>query len=190
MPLGERRGGSAFTSTTAFRPIIGGGGSIANSGVNSTASTTTTTAAANANANSGMTSRVKRATASAKAKGGKTTPTSAMEPFTSLGTSHVPTGNTALSVKADEARLRTITDEKERKRLKRLLRNRVSAQQARERKKAYLASLEQTESQKQNQLAELQNRVTTLERENQMLRQVIQTVTRRAVPANAAEFQM
>jgi hypothetical protein len=43
MPLGERRGGSAFTSTTAFRPIIGGGGSIANSGVNSTASTTTTT---------------------------------------------------------------------------------------------------------------------------------------------------
>ena len=183
MPLGERRGGSAFTSTTAFRPIIGGGGSIANSGVNSTASTTTA-------ANAGMTSRAKRATASAKAKGGKTTPTSAMEPFTSLGTSHVPTGNTALSVKADEARLSTITDEKERKRLKRLLRNRVSAQQARERKKAYLASLEQTESHKQNQLAELQNRVTTLERENQMLRQVIQTVTRRAVPANAAEFQM
>jgi transcription factor HY5 len=95
-----------------------------------------------------------------------------------------------LSVKADEARLSTITDEKERKRLKRLLRNRVSAQQARERKKAYLASLEQTESHKQNQLADLQNRVTTLERENQMLRQVIQTVTRRAVPANAAEFQM
>jgi transcription factor HY5 len=186
MPLGQRRGGSAFTSTTAFRPIIGGGGSIANSGVNSSASTTTTTA----NANAAMTSRAKRATASAKAKGGKTTPTSAMEPFTSLGTSHVPTGNTALSVKADEARLNTITDEKERKRLKRLLRNRVSAQQARERKKAYLASLEQTESQKQNQLADLQNRVTTLERENQMLRQVIQTVTRRAVPANAAEFQM
>lgn len=188
MPLGERRGGSAFTSTTAFRPIIGGGGSISNSGVNSTASTTTTTTAANPNA--GMTSRAKRATASAKAKGGKTTPMSAMEPFTSLGTSHMPTGNTALSVKADEARLSTITDEKERKRLKRLLRNRVSAQQARERKKAYLASLEQTESHKQNQLAELQNRVTTLERENQMLRQVIQTVTRRAVPANAAEFQM
>ena len=187
MPLGERRGGSAFTSTTAFRPIIGGGGSIANSGVNSTASTTTTATTA---ANAGMTSRAKRATASAKAKGGKTTPTSAMEPFTSLGTSHVPTGNTALSVKADEARLSTITDEKERKRLKRLLRNRVSAQQARERKKAYLASLEQTESHKQTQLAELQNRVTTLERENQMLRQVIQTVTRRAVPANAAEFQM
>ena len=35
-----------------------------------------------------------------------------------------------------------IEDEKERKRLKRLLRNRVSAQQARERKKAYMSTLE------------------------------------------------
>ena len=61
------------------------------------------------------------------------------------GFSHIPHGNTALSVKADEARLASITDEKERKRLKRLLRNRVSAQQARERKKAYLSSLEQQE---------------------------------------------
>ena len=106
------------------------------------------------------------------------------------GGSHVPTGNTALSVKADEARLNTITDEKERKRLKRLLRNRISAQQARERKKVYLAGLEQTESQKQNRMAELENRVTALERENQMLRQVIQTVTRRAVPADASAFSM
>ena len=31
------------------------------------------------------------------------------------GLSHVPHGNTALSVKADEERLSTITDEKERK---------------------------------------------------------------------------
>lgn len=103
---------------------------------------------------------------------------------------HVPHGNTALSVKADEARLAQITDEKERKRLKRLLRNRVSAQQARERKKAYLASLEQDEASKANRLNELENRVRSLERENQMLRQVIQTVTRKAVPANAADLHL
>lgn len=103
---------------------------------------------------------------------------------------HVPHGNTALSVKADEARLAQITDEKERKRLKRLLRNRVSAQQARERKKAYLATLEQDEASKANRLNELENRVRTLERENQMLRQVIQTVTRKAVPANASDLRL
>jgi transcription factor HY5 len=108
--------------------------------------------------------------------------------FAMRGMSHVPHGNTALSVKADEERLSTITDEKERKRLKRLLRNRVSAQQARERKKAYLASLEHTEAQKASRLHDLENRVATLERENQMLRQVIQTVTRKAVPPNAADF--
>jgi hypothetical protein len=50
--------------------------------------------------------------------------------------------------------------------------------------------LEQTEAQKANRLHELENRVTTLERENQMLRQVIQTVTRRAVPPNASDFQV
>lgn len=106
------------------------------------------------------------------------------------GLPHVPHGNTALSVKADEARLNTIHDEKERKRLKRLLRNRVSAQQARERKKAYLSSLEQDETEKVSRMAELENRVTQLERENQMLRQVIQTVTRRAVPANAKDYSV
>lgn len=100
------------------------------------------------------------------------------------GFSHIPHGNTALSVKADEARLASITDEKERKRLKRLLRNRVSAQQARERKKAYLSSLEQQEDEKERRMNELENRVRILERENQMLRQVIQTVTRKSVPAN------
>jgi hypothetical protein len=35
---------------------------------------------------------------------------------------------------------------------------------------------------------DLENRVAILERENQMLRQVIQTVTRKAVPPNAADF--
>lgn len=100
------------------------------------------------------------------------------------GFSHIPHGNTALSVKADEARLASITDEKERKRLKRLLRNRVSAQQARERKKAYLSSLEQQEDEKEHRMNELENRARILERENQMLRQVIQTVTRKSVPAN------
>ena len=64
----------------------------------------------------------------------------------------------------------------------------MSAQQARERKKAYLASLEHTEVEKERQMHDLENRVAILERENQMLRQVIQTVTRKAVPPNAADF--
>ena len=157
-------------------------------------------------AGSGGSGRAKRAGAGARGSG--TPPSGAVSKPTARGglaaanqggfgmgyvgrnSMHIPHGNTALSVKADEERLNTITDEKERKRLKRLLRNRVSAQQARERKKAYLASLEQTEAQKANRLHELENRVTTLERENQMLRQVIQTVTRRAVPPNASDFQV
>eukprot|EP00854_Cymbomonas_tetramitiformis_P019752 gene19752-23627_t len=64
-----------------------------------------------------------------------------------------------------------IEDEKERKRLKRLLRNRVSAQQARERKKAYLSTLESRSKDIEVRNAELEQRVTTLERENFMLRQ-------------------
>ena len=183
---------SAFTSTfQAFQAV------------NQASSASTSTGMT---AGSGGSGRAKRAGAGSKGSG--TAPSGAVSKPTARGgraaanqggfgmgyvgrnSMHIPHGNTALSVKADEERLNTITDEKERKRLKRLLRNRVSAQQARERKKAYLASLEQTEAQKANRLHELENRVTTLERENQMLRQVIQTVTRRAVPPNASDFQV
>uniref|UniRef100_A0A3N7G628 Transcription factor HY5 n=1 Tax=Populus trichocarpa TaxID=3694 RepID=A0A3N7G628_POPTR len=62
--------------------------------------------------------------------------------------------------------------DKENKRLKRLLRNRVSAQQARERKKAYLTELETRVKDLEKKNSELEERLSTLQNENQMLRQV------------------
>ncbi|KAG8381756.1 hypothetical protein BUALT_Bualt05G0005600 [Buddleja alternifolia] len=63
--------------------------------------------------------------------------------------------------------------DKENKRLKRLLRNRVSAQQARERKKAYLVDLEARVKELETKNAELEERLSTMQNENQMLRQVV-----------------
>jgi len=54
----------------------------------------------------------------------------------------------------------------------RLLRNRVSAQQARERKKAYLSELEVRVKDLEKRNSELEERLSTLQNENQMLRQV------------------
>lgn len=54
----------------------------------------------------------------------------------------------------------------------RLLRNRVSAQQARERKKAYLSDLETKVKDLENKNSELEERLSTLLNENQMLRHV------------------
>lgn len=54
----------------------------------------------------------------------------------------------------------------------RLLRNRVSAQQARERKKAYLNDLEVKVKDLEKKNLELEERLSTLQNENQMLRQV------------------
>ncbi|KAK6119728.1 hypothetical protein DH2020_046521 [Rehmannia glutinosa] len=54
-----------------------------------------------------------------------------------------------------------------------LLRNRVSAQQARERKKAYLIDLEARVKELETKNAELEERLSTLQNENQMLRQMI-----------------
>ena len=51
-----------------------------------------------------------------------------------------------------------VEDEKERKRLKRLLRNRVSAQQARERKKAYMSTLEDERRAMEAKTSELEAR--------------------------------
>ncbi|CAI7904760.1 unnamed protein product [Closterium sp. NIES-54] len=56
--------------------------------------------------------------------------------------------------------------------LYRLLRNRVSAQQARERRKQYLSELEGRVSQLDQRNAELKETLSTLQRENFMLRQV------------------
>ncbi|KAI3454192.1 hypothetical protein Pfo_010855 [Paulownia fortunei] len=67
--------------------------------------------------------------------------------------------------------------DKENKRLKRLLRNRVSAQQARERKKAYLIDLEARVKELETKNAELEERLSTLQNENQMLRQILKNTT-------------
>lgn len=56
--------------------------------------------------------------------------------------------------------------------MSRLLRNRVSAQQARERKKQYLGELESRLSSLEQRHGELEERLSTLQRENFMLRQV------------------
>lgn len=58
----------------------------------------------------------------------------------------------------------------------RLLRNRVSAQQARERKKSYVATLEEKCKTQEQRLAEAEQRIKTLERENVMLRSVMKNM--------------
>ena len=78
-----------------------------------------------------------------------------------------------------------VEDEKERKRLKRLLRNRVSAQQARERKKAYMSTLEDKQNDIMKKMSEMEAKINTLERENFMLRQVVKSTTQKAVPPTA-----
>ncbi|GLU10273.1 hypothetical protein SLE2022_270920 [Rubroshorea leprosula] len=67
--------------------------------------------------------------------------------------------------------------DKENKRLKRLLRNRVSAQQARERKKAYLNELETRVKDLEKKNSELEERLSTYQNENQMLRQILKNTT-------------
>ncbi|XP_059658117.1 transcription factor HY5-like [Cornus florida] len=67
--------------------------------------------------------------------------------------------------------------DKENKRLKRLLRNRVSAQQARERKKAYLNELEVRVKDLEKKNSELEERLSTLQNENQMLRHILKNTT-------------
>ena len=54
----------------------------------------------------------------------------------------------------------------------RLLRNRVSAQQARERKKSYVQNLEQKARDQEQSITEMEQRIIKLERENVMLRSV------------------
>ncbi|CAM0148470.1 unnamed protein product [Urochloa decumbens] len=67
--------------------------------------------------------------------------------------------------------------DKEHRRLKRLLWNRVSAQQARERKKAYLSELEVKVKDLEKRNSELEERLSTLQNENQMLRQILKNTT-------------
>ncbi|XP_010999342.1 PREDICTED: transcription factor HY5-like isoform X2 [Populus euphratica] len=63
--------------------------------------------------------------------------------------------------------------DKEYRRLKRLLRNRVSAQQARERKKVYVNDLESRAKELQEMNTKLEEKISTLTNENTMLRKVL-----------------
>ncbi|XP_027352893.1 transcription factor HY5-like isoform X2 [Abrus precatorius] len=63
--------------------------------------------------------------------------------------------------------------DKEHRRLKRLLRNRVSAQQARERKKVYVNDLESRAKELEDKNSNLEERISTLINENTMLRKVL-----------------
>ncbi|XP_031379006.1 transcription factor HY5-like isoform X2 [Punica granatum] len=63
--------------------------------------------------------------------------------------------------------------DKEYKRLKRLLRNRVSAQQARERKKVYMNHLEARAGELQENNSKLEEKISTLINENTMLRKIL-----------------
>ncbi|XP_028773656.1 transcription factor HY5-like [Neltuma alba] len=63
--------------------------------------------------------------------------------------------------------------DKEGRRLKRLLRNRVSAQQARERKKVYVNELEAKAKELQDKNYKLEERISTVINENTMLRKVL-----------------
>ncbi|XP_023735281.1 transcription factor HY5 [Lactuca sativa] len=67
--------------------------------------------------------------------------------------------------------------DRESKRLKRLLRNRVSAQQARERKKAYMTELESRVKELEKKNSELEERLSTMQNENQMLRHILKNTT-------------
>ncbi|KAJ4869733.1 Transcription factor HY5-like [Raphanus sativus] len=73
---------------------------------------------------------------------------------------------------AKRPRGRTPAD-KEYRSLKRLLRNRVSAQQARERKKVYVSDLESRANELQNNNDELEEKISTLMNENTMLRKML-----------------
>ncbi|KAK1315824.1 Transcription factor HY5-like [Acorus calamus] len=63
--------------------------------------------------------------------------------------------------------------DREYRRLKRLLRNRVSAQQARERKKVYENDLESKAKELHDKNAKLEEKISTLINENTMLRKVL-----------------
>ncbi|KAL3746600.1 hypothetical protein ACJRO7_015546 [Eucalyptus globulus] len=80
------------------------------------------------------------------------------------------------AVQSQRKRGRSPAD-KENKRLKRLLRNRVSAQQARERKKAYLSDLEVRVKELEKKNSELEEKLSTLQNENQMLRHILKNTT-------------
>ncbi|KAI4971834.1 transcription factor HY5 [Hordeum vulgare subsp. vulgare] len=95
---------------------------------------------------------------------------------TAAGTSSGLAQSAAAAQASSHRRGRSPAD-KEHRRLKRLLRNRVSAQQARERKKAYMGELEVKVKDLETRNSELEERLSTLQNENQMLRQILKNTT-------------
>lgn len=80
-------------------------------------------------------------------------------------------GNGVKKAKKGGPKKKELTEsEKERKRLQRLLDNRVSAQEARERKKAYVEGIEVANREMEGHITQLQHSVVLLEKENQALR--------------------
>lgn len=82
------------------------------------------------------------------------------------------TANEAQGTSGKRQRGRNPVDREYRK-LKRLLRNRVSAQQARERKKVYVNDLESRANELQDSNLKLEEKISTLINENTMLRKVL-----------------
>ncbi|CAN6467119.1 unnamed protein product [Victoria cruziana] len=80
--------------------------------------------------------------------------------------------------------------DREYRRLKRLLRNRVSAQQARERKKVYVNDLESKVKELQDKNSVLEEKISTLMNENTMLRKVIMNTRMRADEESESSKQM
>ena len=78
-------------------------------------------------------------------------------------------------------------EEREAKRLRRLMRNRASAQQARERKRDWMAGIEERASTLEDRVAQLSNQVNALERTNWTLRSLIKTATASAAAAPRSE---
>ncbi|KAJ4957176.1 hypothetical protein NE237_013959 [Protea cynaroides] len=87
-------------------------------------------------------------------------------------TSDVPHDNSTNPLPSKRRRGRNPAD-REYRRLKRLLRNRVSAQQARERKKIYVNDLESKAKELHDMNSELEEKISTLTNENAMLRKVL-----------------
>lgn len=84
-------------------------------------------------------------------------------------------GGSRKSSKANNQGQCTEDEEMEQRRMRRLVRNRISAQQARERKKAYLSGLEGKLKSMEERSKSLQDAVLRLQQENASLRRLLRT---------------